>query len=808
MREQNAYCKKNRNGTADTAVGKSVQSRFVAQFYIFKDEDFLGWDCFYKGKVRIGCGRRADVILHGDDISDNHAVVYFKGGKIIVSDRSKKGGVFVNNLKVKTVILGRFDYIDIGPYTIKIKCKENKSRLSDHEKKEHNKTCHTETAEKKSAVHKKIEKKTFPEKTEGDSEKTSKKDETGNAPFREKHDQYNAVPETHESKHEKECDTQRHRLVFQGEISDKFSIEEVENNLVECLKTDADKINWLYSETPVVINENLDHWSALQLGGRLEEAGAKVKIEKIEKIEKSVDDIELSTPGPDEKAAISERKKEIIPTKTDTNYKDDEEDEEDGEDREALFSLKEKIFERKHKKSAHDSGKCVFEIIKFKNDSVIDVCFLKPKEKYFIPNGKRKFLLAENKETGKCLFYYNDQISGNIREGDAAVKRTDDLKNSDTLHNKRKGIYRNFVKKGCEVTIYDGIFGYLLRPAPEGQTSEIQLPEKEEKIFHKYLIKSSIIHLIFLIFIGLFHSVKKPEPLLPETHFVKIDRSFLSEMKKKTTPVPVPVVKQEKMELKPEKKSIARNQKNKSIKVASKKRGKKRKRVASRHPKAGGGFGKGNIKNRNINQTGLLSMLGDSVGIAPQTAMAAVTNLDAVSSVRPSNAGFKVGGIVGKLGDAKIALPKNGIVSTKGSSQVLRSSGARGKGRIAALEKGKTGQKQVQGMVSAKLNKTVSVQGGMSREAVKRVIDQHLDEISYCYETALIANPSIMGKVIFEWRILTSGKVGMVQIKSSSINSSEIHSCIKTAIKTWQFPKPRGSEVIVSYPFVFDIVGF
>jgi len=139
---------------------------------------------------------------------------------------------------------------------------------------------------------------------------------------------------------------------------------------------------------------------------------------------------------------------------------------------------------------------------------------------------------------------------------------------------------------------------------------------------------------------------------------------------------------------------------------------------------------------------------------------------------------------------------------------VLRSAGASGEGRVAALEKGKTGQKQVMGMVSAKLSKTVRVQGGMSREAVKRVIDEHLDEISYCYETALVANPSIMGKVIFEWKILMSGKVGSVSIKSSSINSNEIHSCIQAAIRTWQFPKPKGNQVMVSYPFIFDIVGF
>ena len=138
----------------------------------------------------------------------------------------------------------------------------------------------------------------------------------------------------------------------------------------------------------------------------------------------------------------------------------------------------------------------------------------------------------------------------------------------------------------------------------------------------------------------------------------------------------------------------------------------------------------------------------------------------------------------------------------------MRSAGASGDGQVAALEKGDTGKKKIQAMVTAKLNRTVKIEGGMSREMVKRVIDQHLSEITYCYESALISNPSIMGRISFEWKILMSGKVGEIRILASSVNSHEVHSCIKSAIKSWQFPKPAGTEVIVSYPFVFDLVAF
>jgi outer membrane biosynthesis protein TonB len=127
---------------------------------------------------------------------------------------------------------------------------------------------------------------------------------------------------------------------------------------------------------------------------------------------------------------------------------------------------------------------------------------------------------------------------------------------------------------------------------------------------------------------------------------------------------------------------------------------------------------------------------------------------------------------------------------------------------VAALERGSTGNKQVQAMVTARMTRTVKIEGGMSREMVKRVIDQHLEEITYCYETALMSNPTILGRIVFEWKILMDGRVGEVRIVASSVNSNTIHGCIKSAIKSWQFPKPVGAEVVVSYPFVFDLVAF
>lgn len=493
-------------------------------------------------------------------------------------------------------------------------------------------------------------------------------------------------------------------------------------------------------------------------------------------------------------------------------YDDDDEEE---DDEEANFQLKDKLTSEIG--GAQAGGDPQVQVIKLRNDQVVDIRYLTKRQRYTIDWEGRKFCLAENRRKAPALFYFNERLSGRIESSGEGVISTSRMMRDLRPWRKRKNLFRREIPTdGCAL-IHDGDFEYRLSVCEVAPPVDVKLPAGEKRHPYKHAATSFLFHLVFIAFLGLVPSFNVDDNE-PESHFVQLDQAQLAELEKmiqpkpkkptppppppkKVEPPPKPVVKKKTPVTKVKPNRVATKKKSKRNKVAS----------VSRHPKAGGGFGKGNVVNRDVNQTGLLSMLGDSVGFQPQAAVAAVTNLDAVTApggVAKTN--FKVGGIVGKLGTDEISVPTGGIVATKGSKQVLRSIGASGSGKVAALEKGKIGQKQVAGTVTASLTKSVLIQGGggMSRQAVKRVIDQHLDEITYCYETALISNPSIMGKMIFEWKILMGGDVGEVRIKSSTVNSHEIHACIKAAIKTWQFPKPKGSTVVVSYPFIFDVVGF
>ncbi len=437
----------------------------------------------------------------------------------------------------------------------------------------------------------------------------------------------------------------------------------------------------------------------------------------------------------------------------------------------------------------------------------------------------KRFCLAEYTGAEDARFYFREDLHGYLETEDRPPFGLEELIKDENCTNRRKRIFGKTIPLRGRAVVSDGYFEYQMRLVSRSFIPEAPEITKTRKKPFKHLGVSLVFHIVFLTFLGLIPSFHNENKIDNEPRFVKLDANQIAELEKVLNPAPKP---EKKPEPKPEepkppaqppvREQIAKKKpepemaKKEPVKLAadSKLSTETAASVPDMHPDAGGGFGKGNVSARNINQTGILSMISDTVGIQPRSALAAVTNLDAVSTPNVSSGNFKVGGVVGKLGTGEISVPKasTAIVSTKGASQVLRSHGAKGEGRVAALEKGTTGEKEVMGMVTVTPDKTVRISGGLSMEAVKRVIDQHLADITYCYETELINNPSIMGKVMFEWKILMSGEVGEVRIKSSSINSHEIHNCIKDSIRGWQFPKPTGAEVIVSYPFVFDIVAF
>jgi len=100
--------------------------------------------------------------------------------------------------------------------------------------------------------------------------------------------------------------------------------------------------------------------------------------------------------------------------------------------------------------------------------------------------------------------------------------------------------------------------------------------------------------------------------------------------------------------------------------------------------------------------------------------------------------------------------------------------------------------------------KDATVDEGLTKEEVAKVIHSHMNEIRYCYESAILADPSLAGKVLVDFKIGAQGSVGTAAAAENTMNNTQVGGCLVGKLKNWKFPQPRGGvQVAVSYPFIF-----
>jgi outer membrane biosynthesis protein TonB len=167
---------------------------------------------------------------------------------------------------------------------------------------------------------------------------------------------------------------------------------------------------------------------------------------------------------------------------------------------------------------------------------------------------------------------------------------------------------------------------------------------------------------------------------------------------------------------------------------------------------------------------------------------------------------FRLGGIAGPaanpLGIGGFGGGGSGGPMTGGAGSLLGGAG----GGLGSLKVGPL--KGPGGAVAKAKPRTIQVRGSLSREEIAKVINDHMKEVQACYERALVRDPNITGKLLLEWTIDLGGSVTQAKIKESSMKNTEVGGCIVEHLRGWHFPSPKGGIVIVSYPFLFNSVGF
>ena len=728
-----------------------------AHFLIYENLAYVRDRRFTKDRISIGSSPRADVVLDHQSVANIHAWVHCEGGQAFLINKYPNDGLRLNGRSVNKEALQPEDVIDIGPFSLKIKMALMASTLSPAS------------------------------------------------------DVTYAV-----------------RLVNRYDSPEKRHA--AARRLSRLLRVDTDRVLPLIEKDFFLIKKELSGLDATRWQNTLLKAGIICDVQIEADLPQAPSNLllEATAPADETPQALtqstvgsgSEKENQKVRF---INLKQLVADEEDDEDEiwEAPFTLRNRLSSGPPKGQTAQQMPVLVQVVKSIGDSVVDVAHLPKGKKYYLDKGLGRICLVRHSRRQQPEVCITPELGGFVQnERGEATADLDSYKTEAYQARRGKSLYHVPLPENGALVVSNGGCCYRISMTRSMPSPEVAVTVPGRSITWRHWAWSGGVHIFFLVCLSVYIYLQAVTPKTQELRFVKIDPSMLIQPEPKKAPPPEP--KKEPPPPKPEPRQVAqkvepakqkpRPQKVKPTMRASKPQ-KSSRRVASagqpsKHPKAGGGFGEGNIKNRNINQAGILSVLGGSSLGGPTEAIAAVTNLDAVPVPGASEKNFTVGGLKGSLGNGKISVASGGIVQTKGSTQVLRSAGASGKGEVAALERGSIGKKKVQAMVTAKMSRTVKIEGGMSREMVKRVIDQHLDEITYCYETALMSNPSILGRIVFEWKILMDGRVGEIRIVASSVNSHEIHDCIQSAIKSWQFPKPVGAEVVVSYPFVFDLVAF
>jgi hypothetical protein len=108
------------------------------------------------------------------------------------------------------------------------------------------------------------------------------------------------------------------------------------------------------------------------------------------------------------------------------------------------------------------------------------------------------------------------------------------------------------------------------------------------------------------------------------------------------------------------------------------------------------------------------------------------------------------------------------------------------------------------GMSACSISSGLRVVTAIDRDSIERAIHSHASEYRECSETCFKASPEqCTGKIVFGWNVRDDGSVGDAKVKSSTILSQTMVSCVQDVLEKTQF-KPTEGPLHITYPFLFS----
>ncbi len=797
----------------------------VLQVFIFRQGRFFGTECFAQGQIIMGRSPDVDLLLDDDMTSRSHASLEVTAEGMVLEDLASSNGTYVNGEPVERCYVSSRDEVSIGSFTLKFKLlsqSKPKGKFSDETRvvaKGDVTEVVAEPGEDQDPV--------IRDETEVLSAhdlravREQKKDMDAGG-IREVGDRKAEIAQalSDELQDESEPDApslSTERLQRPPEVVNKQSSQDKGPGLDSNL------------DTGVALHDNSTRWltpeptdgPSLQLANELEPEEPRVqKPDPLSMQPQIASTAHMSTESrepepvpqtdwmqPEPPSAESFGVGGSDPSWSGSSVHAEDYDEEDEEAQPNFvepFSLLNNIIrENFSQPQVPTLSSPVMEIIDYSSDKdVLGYHQVSKGKKYRI--GPDRFVLAHYNDRAGGRILFNDEFSGGVITGDQTVP-LDDLKNPSNQVGKKKGkpIYAYKLLKGDYANVIHSSGGSFIRfvnpPSLPPPRFKFRLDPLDLKIFGGSFFGTVLV----IVLMGLLGGRKEAVASADLDRFAKVDIKDL-QMEKKEEEIEVPLDQLPEPEKKEEEKV---EEKKEEEKPKEKPKKQKPKRNRKRSKKKGGGGG----EKASGGGVGMMAALGNlNQKKSSQNIVAAVTNLDAVR-VPGGRSRYKVSGLVTKLPSSSVVTSRGRGVGVKGGIELLR--GGKGRGGRAgigpgALGGGMTGRRKVGGVVFKAPKRKMRVRGTLSREAIAKVVRKHLRQIQYCYEKNLLLNPKLAGKLMMEWTISTSGSVSVVKTKINSMATPAVAMCVSANIKKWKFPKPKGGIVVVSYPFIFNSIGF
>ena len=96
------------------------------------------------------------------------------------------------------------------------------------------------------------------------------------------------------------------------------------------------------------------------------------------------------------------------------------------------------------------------------------------------------------------------------------------------------------------------------------------------------------------------------------------------------------------------------------------------------------------------------------------------------------------------------------------------------------------------------------VQGSLDKDLIRRTVRAHIHEVRHCYNQGLARDPNLKGRVAVKFMVGPRGDILAAEIAEATLADKTVGACIVAAIRRWTFPKPQGSTVVITYPFVLE----